>query len=180
MPTRARGLAIARAAAIGLGAPAAPAMAGAAVTYSLPNPWTAPVVPPEEGTTVVGGGPTDSAPRSTDRTARLQAAGATGAAGALFPFGASLGYVMAGDTGRGVAVGLGQVGADAVVGLVGYQFAAEAIRNQPPGGVDMALFYVLAYAVVPVVLTNVVYSAVAAWDVFHLPVWDPPAGPVTP
>jgi hypothetical protein len=163
------------AAAIALGAIAAPAMAAPAVTYTLPNPWTAPAVPPEEGPGYALGGPPA---RGLD--ARGYATAATVAAGVSIPFGTSLGYVMAGETGRGIGVGLGQVGLDAVVGLVGYQMAAEAIRNRPLGGVDTSLLTIGAYVIVPVILANTIYSLVAAWDVYHLPAWSPPPGPVTP
>lgn len=167
-------------AAIALGATAAPAMADPAVTYTLPNPWTAPALPPEESSTVVGVG-AGEATRLTDLGARWRATLATGYAGTFIPFGTSLGYMMAGETGRGVGVGLGQVGADAVVGLVGWQMASDAIRNQPRGGgVDLSLLYVMGYVILPVILANTIYSVVAAWDVYHRPVWDPPPGPVQP
>ncbi|MNS68412.1 hypothetical protein D3C72_1016940 [compost metagenome] len=166
-------------AAIALGATAGSALAAPAVTYTLPNPWTAPVLPPEEGSTVVGVG-AGEATRLTDQSARWRATLATGYAGASFPFGSSLGYVMAGETGRGIGVGLGQVGLDAVVGLVGYQMAVEAIRMRPPGPVDTSLITVFAYVIGPVVLANTIYSVVAAWDVYRLGVWDPAPAPVTP
>lgn len=166
-------------AAIALSATAAPALADPAVTYTLPNPWTAPALPPEESSTVVGVG-AGEATRLTDQSARWRATLATGYAGASFPFGSSLGYVMAGETGRGIGVGLGQVGLDAVVGLVGYQMAVEAIRNRPLGGVDTSFLAFLDYVIVPIVLANTIYSVVAAWDVYHLAVWDPAPAPVTP